>query len=67
MFWKCIEDLIRLDHGPRPAHTENSVGCGGQGQGGGEEEEIIEKWEYVQQCDCSVLNYQCVFTKRVIL
>lgn len=43
MFRKCIEDLIRLDHGPRPAHTENSVGCGGQGQGGGGEEEIIEK------------------------
>jgi len=46
MFWKCIEDLIRLDHGPRPAHTENSVGCerGGQGRGGGGggEEEVIE-------------------------
>jgi len=43
--------LINLDHGPRPAHTENSVACeiGGQGQGGGGggggggEEEVIEK------------------------
>jgi len=39
--------LINLDHGPRPAHTENSVACeiGGQGQGGGGGggEEVIEK------------------------
>jgi hypothetical protein len=37
MFWKCIEDLIHFDHGPRLTHTEVSVACevGGRGRGGG--------------------------------
>jgi len=49
MFWKGIEDLIHLDHGLRPAHTENFVACeigqgqGGEGEGGGERGEVIEK------------------------
>jgi hypothetical protein len=32
-----------------------------------EEEKLLKKWEYIQQCDYSILHYQCIFTKTVIL